>query len=133
MSFIQFTSIQSFHPIETCYAIFLDLCDPLAHLQFWRGSSALKKKSYRLKVFQENALSMSSASSNEGTAPQANGITRRLSNSAKEVQALAKEAAEIVVLVIDEEGVESLILELVKGVNEPKLLWSSHKNYFLVL
>ncbi|QHN85820.1 putative polygalacturonase [Arachis hypogaea] len=41
----------------------------------------------------------------------------------EEDQALAKEGAEIVVLVIDEEGVESLISELVKGVNEPKLLW----------
>ncbi|RYR03118.1 hypothetical protein HN51_040130 [Arachis hypogaea] len=51
----------------------------------------------------------------------------------EEDQALAKEGAEIVVLVIDEEGVESLISELVKGVNEPKLLWSSHKNSFLVL
>ncbi|XP_020981860.1 LOW QUALITY PROTEIN: protein ILITYHIA [Arachis duranensis] len=36
----------------------------------------------------------------------------------KEVQASAKEAAETVVLVIDEEGVESLISELVKGVND---------------
>ncbi|XLR57893.1 hypothetical protein S83_008568, partial [Arachis hypogaea] len=51
----------------------------------------------------------------------------------EEDQALAKEAAETVVLVIDEEGVESLISELVKSVNEPKLLWSSDKNSFLVL
>ncbi|RYR09073.1 hypothetical protein Ahy_B05g077132 [Arachis hypogaea] len=83
--------------------------------------------------FQANALSMSSASSDEGTAPQANGITRRLRDFAKEVQPLAKEAAETVVLVFDEEGVESLISELVKGINEPKLLWSSYKNCFLVL
>ncbi|XP_057761695.1 COP1-interacting protein 7 isoform X1 [Arachis stenosperma] len=33
--------------------------------------------------FQANALSMSTASSDEGTTPQANGITRRLSDSAK--------------------------------------------------
>ncbi|XLT09281.1 hypothetical protein HN51_055074 [Arachis hypogaea] len=81
-----------------------DLCDSLAHLQFWRGS------------FQANALSMSSASSDEGTVPQANGITRRLSDSAKlngviedvdnkeeesskRFKLLAKEAAETVVLV----------------------------------
>ncbi|XP_019420925.1 PREDICTED: eIF-2-alpha kinase activator GCN1 isoform X4 [Lupinus angustifolius] len=36
----------------------------------------------------------------------------------KEVQTLATEAAETVVLVIDEEGVESLMSELLKGVND---------------
>ncbi|RYR38931.1 uncharacterized protein LOC127744448 [Arachis duranensis] len=40
-----------------------------------------------------------------------------------------KEAAEIVVLVIDEEGVESLISELVKAVNWTKLFWSSHEQF----
>ncbi|XP_016207626.1 uncharacterized protein LOC107648159 isoform X2 [Arachis ipaensis] len=33
-----------------------DLCDLLAHLQFWRGSSALKKKSCRLKVHFKQML-----------------------------------------------------------------------------
>ncbi|XP_020979392.1 protein ILITYHIA-like [Arachis ipaensis] len=36
----------------------------------------------------------------------------------KEVQASSKEVTEIMVLVIDEKGVESLISELVKGVND---------------
>ncbi|KAI3942388.1 hypothetical protein MKW92_002865, partial [Papaver armeniacum] len=35
-----------------------------------------------------------------------------------EIQNLAKKAAETVVLVIDEEGVESLISELLKGVGD---------------
>ncbi|KAL4343742.1 hypothetical protein AHAS_Ahas11G0108800 [Arachis hypogaea] len=44
-----------------------------------------------------------------------------LNDNNQEVQASAKEAAETVVLVTDEEGVELPILYLVKGVNEPKL------------
>ncbi|RYR34141.1 hypothetical protein Ahy_A10g048869 [Arachis hypogaea] len=60
---------------------------------------SLEKEILQIKSsVQANALLMSSASSDEGTVPQANGITRRLTNSAKEVQALAKEAAETVVL-----------------------------------
>ncbi|CAI9767444.1 unnamed protein product [Fraxinus pennsylvanica] len=41
-----------------------------------------------------------------------------MSDGDEDVQTLAKKAAETVVLVIDEEGVESLILELLKGVGD---------------
>jgi len=40
----------------------------------------------------------------------------------QEVQTLAKEAAETVVSVIDEEGIEPLISELVKGVNDSQVM-----------
>jgi hypothetical protein len=39
----------------------------------------------------------------------------------KEVQELAQEAAERVVLVIDEEGVETLLSELLKGVSDSQV------------
>jgi len=39
------------------------------------------------------------------------------------VQTLAKEAAETVVLVIDDEGIEPLISELVKGVNDSQVIF----------
>ncbi|KAB1202522.1 Translational activator GCN1 [Morella rubra] len=49
----------------------------------------------------------------------------------KEVQSLAKEAAEIVVSVIDEEGVESLIAELVKGVGDTQALIRRSSSYLI--
>ncbi|XLT24161.1 hypothetical protein HN873_055453, partial [Arachis hypogaea] len=58
-----------------------DLCDLLAHLQFWRGSSALKKKSCRLKVHFKQML-----------------CRCPVHLPMREVQALAKEVAETVVL-----------------------------------
>ena len=39
----------------------------------------------------------------------------------QDVQPLAKEAAETVVLVIDEEGIESLISELLRGVGDSEV------------
>ncbi|KAL5990286.1 eIF-2-alpha kinase activator GCN1 [Asimina triloba] len=42
-----------------------------------------------------------------------------------EVQRLAKKAAETVVLVIDEEGVDSLISELLKGVGDNQAAWEA--------
>lgn len=39
----------------------------------------------------------------------------------QEVQTVAKEAAETVVLVIDEEGIESLLSELLKGVADSQV------------
>ncbi|XP_073263006.1 protein ILITYHIA isoform X7 [Populus alba] len=43
----------------------------------------------------------------------------------KDVQTLAKEAAETVALVIDEEGVEYLIAELLKGVGDTLVAWEA--------
>ncbi|KAG4916996.1 hypothetical protein JHK87_054553 [Glycine soja] len=49
----------------------------------------------------------------------------------KEVQTLAKEAAETVVLVIDEEGIEPLISELVKGVNDSQAAVRRSSSYLI--
>ncbi|TKY61324.1 Translational activator GCN1 [Spatholobus suberectus] len=49
----------------------------------------------------------------------------------KEVQTLAKEAAETVVSVIDEEGVEPLISELVKGVNDSQAAVRRSSSYLI--
>nr|KYP71848.1 Translational activator GCN1 [Cajanus cajan] len=49
----------------------------------------------------------------------------------KEVQTLAKEAAETVVLVIDEEGVEPLISELVKGINDSQAVVRRSSSYLI--
>ncbi|XP_059439580.1 protein ILITYHIA isoform X2 [Corylus avellana] len=49
----------------------------------------------------------------------------------KDVQTLAKEAAETVVLVIDEEGVESLILELLKGVGDSQASIRRSSSYLI--
>ncbi|XP_052734790.1 protein ILITYHIA [Vigna angularis] len=49
----------------------------------------------------------------------------------KEVQTLSKEAAETVVLVIDEEGIEPLISELVKGVNDSQAVVRRSSSYLI--
>lgn len=49
----------------------------------------------------------------------------------KDVQNLAKEAAETVALVIDEEGVESLILELLKGVGDSQASIRRSSSYLI--
>ncbi|KAL2345847.1 hypothetical protein Fmac_007132 [Flemingia macrophylla] len=49
----------------------------------------------------------------------------------KDVQTLAKEAAETMVLVIDEEGVEPLISELVKGVNDSQAVIRRSSSYLI--
>ncbi|KAJ1413832.1 TOG domain [Sesbania bispinosa] len=49
----------------------------------------------------------------------------------KEVQTLAKEAAETVVSVIDEEGVEPLISELVKGVSDSQAVVRRSSSYLI--
>ncbi|XP_027348848.1 protein ILITYHIA isoform X2 [Abrus precatorius] len=49
----------------------------------------------------------------------------------KEVQTLAKEAAETVVLVIDEEGIEPLISELVKGVSDSQASVRRFSSYLI--
>ncbi|KAK7285862.1 hypothetical protein RJT34_20645 [Clitoria ternatea] len=49
----------------------------------------------------------------------------------KEVQTLAKEAAETVVLVIDDEGVEPLISEFVKGVNDSQAAVRRSSSYLI--
>ncbi|KAK7337971.1 hypothetical protein VNO77_18565 [Canavalia gladiata] len=49
----------------------------------------------------------------------------------KEVQTLAKEAAETVVLVIDEEGIEPLISEFVKGVNDSQAAVRRSSSYLI--
>ncbi|KAG5056227.1 hypothetical protein JHK85_008737 [Glycine max] len=49
----------------------------------------------------------------------------------KEVQTLAKEASETVVLVIDEEGIEPLMSELVKGVNDSQAAVRRSSSYLI--
>ncbi|KAB2629923.1 translational activator GCN1 [Pyrus ussuriensis x Pyrus communis] len=54
-----------------------------------------------------------------------------MSADEKEVQKLAKEAAETVVLVIDEEGVESLLSELVRAVSESQASIRRSSSYLI--
>ncbi|KAK7332811.1 hypothetical protein VNO80_29566 [Phaseolus coccineus] len=54
-----------------------------------------------------------------------------MSDDNKEVQTLAKEAAETVVSVIDEEGIEPLISELVKGVNDSQAAVRRSSSYLM--
>lgn len=48
------------------------------------------------------------------------------------MQPLAKEAAETVVLVIDEEGIDSLLSELLKGVSDSQVNCIESSNFLLI-